>query len=79
MKTIGLLGGMSWESTQTYYSLINREINERLGGFHSVKIVLVSVNFAEIEHYQRVNDWRLLLGHRSRLRINSRPGVPISS
>jgi aspartate racemase len=51
MKTIGLLGGMSWESTQIYYSLINREINKRLGGFHSAKIVLVSVDFAEIEYF----------------------------
>jgi aspartate racemase len=62
MKTIGLLGGMSWESTQTYYSLINREINKRLGGFHSAKIVLVSVDFAEIEHFQRINDWEAAAG-----------------
>ena len=62
MKTIGLLGGMSWESTQTYYSLINRKINERLGGFNSAKIVLVSVNFAEIENFQRINDWEAAAG-----------------
>ena len=62
MKTIGLLGGMSWESTQTYYSLINREINKRLGGFHSAKIVLVSVDFAEIEHFQRISDWEAAAG-----------------
>ena len=43
MKTIGLLGGMGWGNTQTHYFLINREINEGLGGFHSAKIILVSV------------------------------------
>ena len=57
MKTMGLLGGMSWESTQTYYALINQEIKRRLGGLHSAKIVLVSVDFAEIENFQRINDW----------------------
>lgn len=57
MKTIGLLGGMSWESTQTYYSLINRAVNQRLGGFHSAKIVMLSVDFAEIERYQSEDDW----------------------
>ncbi len=57
MKTIGLLGGMSWESTQTYYALINRVVNEKLGGFHSAKIVMVSVDFAEIEKLQSADDW----------------------
>jgi aspartate racemase len=57
MKTIGLLGGMSWESTQTYYALINRAVNQKLGGFHSAKIVMVSVDFAEIERLQVANDW----------------------
>jgi aspartate racemase len=57
MKTIGLLGGMSWESTQTYYALINQGIKHRLGGLHSAKIVLVSVDFAEIEYLQSINDW----------------------
>ena len=46
MKTIGLIGGTSWESTAIYYSLINREVQRRLGGFHSAKIVLFSVDFA---------------------------------
>jgi aspartate racemase len=45
MKTIGLLGGMSWESTVTYYRLINERVRERLGGLHSAKIVLYSVDF----------------------------------
>ena len=57
MKTIGLLGGMSWESTQTYYALINREVKKRLGGLHSAKIIMVSVDFAEIEALQVANDW----------------------
>ena len=57
MKTIGLIGGMSWESTQTYYSVINRSVNRELGGFHSAKIVMVSVDFAEIEQCQADTDW----------------------
>ena len=48
MKTIGLIGGMSWESTVTYYKIINEVINEKLGGFHSGKIILYSVDFHEI-------------------------------
>jgi aspartate racemase len=57
MKTIGLLGGMSWESSSVYYRIINEEIRERMGGFHSAKSVMVSVDFAEIEEYQRAGDW----------------------
>lgn len=57
MKTIGLLGGMSWESTISYYSMINTGIKERLGGLHSAKIVLYSVEFAEIEALQHSNQW----------------------
>ena len=49
MKTIGLLGGMSWESTVPYYRQINEAVKARLGGLHSAKIVLYSVDFAEIE------------------------------
>ena len=51
MKTIGLIGGMSWESTASYYQLINETIKEKLGGLHSAKILLYSVDFAEIERY----------------------------
>lgn len=51
MKTIGLLGGMSWESTVTYYTNINKMINQQLGGVHSAKLLLASVDFAEIEAY----------------------------
>jgi aspartate racemase len=57
MKTIGLLGGMSWESTVTYYQMINRGIQEKLGGYHSAKILLYSVDFAPLERYQRRDDW----------------------
>lgn len=58
MKTIGLIGGMSWESTVTYYQILNTLARERLGGFHSAKVILHSVDFAEIEHSQRTNQWR---------------------
>lgn len=58
MKTIGLIGGMSWESTQTYYRLINQRVREELGGLHSAKLVLYSVDFAEIETLQHQGDWR---------------------
>ncbi len=57
MKTIGLIGGMSWESTAHYYVLINKYIQKHLGGLHSAKILLYSVDFAEIEVHQRQNDW----------------------
>lgn len=57
MKTIGLIGGMSWESTASYYQLINETIKEKLGGLHSAKILLYSVDFAEIERYQASGDW----------------------
>jgi len=57
MKTIGLLGGMSWESSAVYYRLINEAVQERLGGVHSAKIVLYSVDFAEVEKVQHTGDW----------------------
>ena len=57
MKTIGLIGGMSWESTVTYYQLINETIKKELGGLHSAKILLYSVDFAEIEEYQEKGEW----------------------
>ncbi len=56
-KTIGLLGGMSWESTASYYQLINEGIKAKLGGLHSAKICMVSVDFEEIEKLQHVEDW----------------------
>ena len=57
MKTIGLLGGMSWESTIPYYRLINQGINNHLGGLHSAKILLHSVDFYEIETCQATGEW----------------------
>ena len=57
MKKIGLLGGMSWESTALYYSLLNELVRERLGGYHSARCLLASVDFAPIEEMQRAGDW----------------------
>jgi len=58
MKTIGLLGGMSWESTCLYYDILNRGVRDRLGGLHSAKILLHSVDFAEIEECQVKGEWQ---------------------
>jgi aspartate racemase len=58
MKTIGMIGGMSWESSLEYYRIINEAIKERLGGLHSAKSVMVSVDFAEIEVLQREDRWQ---------------------
>jgi aspartate racemase len=57
MKTIGLIGGMSWESTVPYYRFVNEAVRERLGGLHSARLVLYSVDFHEVEHLQRTGDW----------------------
>jgi len=57
LKTIGLIGGMSWESTVPYYQLINQAVRERLGGLHSAKIILYSVDFAEVQHLQATGQW----------------------
>ncbi|SIS53064.1 aspartate/glutamate racemase family protein [Neptunomonas antarctica] len=57
MRTIGLLGGMSWESTASYYRLINEGIKQQLGGLHSAKIILHSVDFQPIETCQHQGDW----------------------
>ena len=65
MKTIGLLGGMSWESTVSYYRIVNTVVKERLGGLHSARCLLYSVDFQEIEACQSAGDWdrsALLLG-----------------
>lgn len=62
MKTIGLIGGMSWESTAEYYRLINEGIKVRMGGLHSAKCLLYSVDFGEIEPYMRTADWEEI-GH----------------
>lgn len=60
MKTIGLIGGMSWESSAVYYDLINKKVREILGGFHSCKNIMVTVDFAEIEKLQHLNKWKKL-------------------
>jgi aspartate racemase len=60
MKTIGLIGGMSWESSQEYYRIINEEIKLKLGGFHSAKCILYSVDFAEVEKLQHEERWEEL-------------------
>jgi aspartate racemase len=57
LKTLGLIGGMSWESTVPYYQVINRTVQERLGGLHSAKVVLVSIDFAELAPLQAAGDW----------------------
>ncbi len=57
MKTIGLIGGMSWESTVTYYQMINEGIKDSLGGLHSAKVLLYSVDFFEIEALMSSGDW----------------------
>jgi aspartate racemase len=57
MKTLGLLGGMSWESTIPYYRYINERVRDRLGGLHSARLALYSVDFAEIERLQMQGDW----------------------
>ena len=57
MKTIGLIGGMSWESSAVYYEILNKEVKKLLGGFHSCKSIMISVDFAEIETLQHNDDW----------------------
>ncbi len=57
MKTLGLLGGMSWESTVPYYRAINERVKARLGGLHSARLVLYSVDFHEVERLQHAGDW----------------------
>jgi aspartate racemase len=69
VKTIGLIGGMSWESTVPYYRQINEVVKERLGGLHSAKIILYSVDFYDIERLQHAGDWAAagkLLGRAAR-------------
>ncbi|GAB4012625.1 aspartate/glutamate racemase family protein [Nocardioides ultimimeridianus] len=57
MQTIGLIGGMSWESSAAYYELLNRGVEQRLGGFHSARTVMASVDFAEVTALQENEDW----------------------
>jgi aspartate racemase len=57
VRKVGLLGGMSWESTALYYRLLNEDVRDRLGGFHSARLVMASVDFADIEAMQVAGDW----------------------
>ena len=66
MKTIGMIGGMSWESTLEYYRIVNQEVKARLGGLHSAKCLLYSVDFEEIEALQRQDQWPEAAGVLSR-------------
>ena len=63
MRTIGLIGGMSWESTVIYYQLLNRGTRDRLGGLHSAKLIMVSMDFAEIAALQSTGDWNTATQH----------------
>jgi len=67
MKTLGLLGGMSWESTVPYYRLMNEAVRRRVGGLHSARILLASVDFAEIEVLMRTDRWEDAGTHLSRI------------
>lgn len=60
MKNIGLIGGMSWESSSVYYDLINKKVREILGGFHSCKNIMLTLDFAEIERLQHQDEWEAL-------------------
>jgi aspartate racemase len=57
VKTIGLIGGMSWESTAHYYAILNRETARRLGGLHSAPVIVHSVDFAPVAEMQKADDW----------------------
>ncbi len=83
MKTIGLIGGMSWESTVIYYRLLNEGVKARLGGLHSAKILLSSVDFAKIAELQRTGAWeeagRVLADHARRLQAAGAEGLLIGA
>ncbi len=57
MRTVGIIGGMSWQSSAEYYRLVNEGVARRLGGFHSARVLMLSVDFAEIEELQEAGDW----------------------
>ena len=67
MKTLGILGGMSWESTTVYYRLFNQGVRAQLGGQHSAKLLLASVDFADIVAYQQAGDWQAAGDHLAQL------------
>ncbi len=69
MKTIGILGGMSWESTSQYYSLINELVRENLGGLHSAELIIFSFDFARIEEMQSAGDWDAMAEELSKVAV----------
>ena len=81
MKTLGLLGGMSWESTVPYYRIINETVKNQLGGLHSARLVLYSVDFAEVEHLQMRGEWaqagELLADAAQRLQAAGAEGIVV--
>ena len=83
MKTIGILGGMSWESTALYYRLINEGVRDRLGGLHSAAILLDSVDFAPLEELQAQGDWpgigRILSDKAARLQTAGAEGAVLAT
>jgi aspartate racemase len=83
MKTLGILGGMSWESTLPIYRLLNQQVARRLGGLHSAKLLLHSVDFAEIEEMQRIDAWdeagRVLGAAAAGLRLAGAQGLLIAT
>lgn len=70
MKTIGLIGGMSWESSAIYYDLINKGVAKALGGLHSAKSIMYTVDFEEIARLQVKGDWDTIAGHMSKAAIS---------
>jgi len=66
-RTIGILGGMSWESTQVYYQQLNQQINQQLGGLHSARLVLINVDFAPIEELMVAGNWSAIAAELSQL------------
>ena len=76
MRTIGLLGGMSWESSAEYYRFVNEAVRDRLGGFHSARCLMHSVDFAEIEELQASGDWDAAGEMLAAARAHSRPAAP---
>lgn len=60
MRTLGLIGGMTWHSTVDYYKLINKGVHDKLGGTHSARILLLSIDFSPVEHMQNRGEWRAL-------------------
>ena len=83
MRAIGIIGGMSWESTALYYKLINEGVRERLGGLHSASILLDSCDFAELEKLQRAGDWptlgQILSDTASKLQVAGAEGILIAT